>query len=280
MVELSVGYSPCPNDTFIFYGLVHGKVPLEGITLREQLEDIETLNRMAHQEKLDISKVSYHAFGYLRNRYALLRSGAAMGKGCGPLLVMRDKEEVGLDLTRQRIAIPGELTTAFLLLRLYEPRVSNIIILPFNQILQAIQQGEADAGLIIHESRFTYQHFGLRKVLDLGDFWEKESGGFPLPLGGIMARRTLGPQIARKIEEGIRQSIHYDKAHLEEAKDYIRQHAQEIEDEVIFSHIALYVNEYTLDIGQVGEEAIRLLLTKAEARGLIPPSSADDALFW
>ncbi|MEW6378117.1 MAG: 1,4-dihydroxy-6-naphthoate synthase [bacterium] len=276
MIDLSLGYSPCPNDTFIFSALVQGKVPLpEGITLRERLEDVETLNRMAFQEKLDISKVSCHAFGHVRNRYVLLRSGFALGKGCGPLLVERGEDAPAVDLTRQRIAVPGEFTTAFLLLRMYEPKAQNIIILPFNQILQAVRRGEADAGLIIHESRFTYQSFGLRKILDLGDFWEKESGGCPLPLGGIMVRRALGRETARTIEDAIRQSVRYARAHPEEAKDYIRHHAQEMEDSVIFSHIDLYVNEYTLDIGQDGEDAIRLLLAKAEARGIVPPSSFD-----
>jgi 1,4-dihydroxy-6-naphthoate synthase len=280
---LSLGYSPCPNDTFIFYALVHGKVPLEGLTgltLREQLEDVETLNQMAFREEIDISKVSCHAFGWLRDRYVLLRSGGALGRGCGPLLVRREGKateataKMVTDLARQRIAVPGKFTTALLLLQLYEPKVQNIVILPFDQILQAVQNGVVDAGLIIHESRFTYRNFGLQKILDLGDWWEQYSG-HPVPLGGIMVKRTLGQETACRIEEAIRQSILYTQTHPEEARDYIRSHAQEMDDSVTSQHISLYVNEYSLDVGQDGENAIRFLLTEAETRGLIPPSSLD-----
>ncbi|MEW5802847.1 MAG: 1,4-dihydroxy-6-naphthoate synthase [bacterium] len=275
MSSLSLGYSPCPNDTFIFYALVHGKVPLPGFTVRERLEDVETLNRMAFREEMDISKISYHAFGYVQDRYVLLRSGSALGKGCGPLLVgQREKTIVEGGLPRQRIAVPGEYTTASLLLRLYEPKAQNIVLLPFDQILQAVQKGVVDAGVIIHESRFTYQNFGLRKILDLGDWWEQYSG-CPIPLGGIMVKRTLGQAAASLIEEAIRQSIRYAQAHPEEAKDYIRSHAQEMDDTVTSQHIGLYVNEYSLDIGQDGENAIRFLLTEAKTKGIIPASSFD-----
>jgi 1,4-dihydroxy-6-naphthoate synthase len=274
-ITLSLGYSPCPNDTFIFYALVHGKVPLQGLTFRERLEDVETLNRMAFREELDISKVSYHAFGHLQDRYALLRSGGALGKGCGPLLVGRGGSEVtAANLAQQAIAVPGEFTTASLLLRLYEPKAHNIIILPFDQILQAVREGVVDAGLIIHESRFTYQNFGLRKILDLGDWWEQYSG-YPIPLGGIMVKRTLGKETACRIEEAIRQSIRYAQTNPEEARDYIRSHAQEMDDSVTTQHINLYVNEYSLDVGQDGEKAIRFLLAEAETRGIIPASSFD-----
>lgn len=272
---LTLGYSPCPNDTFIFYALIHGKVPLEGLTLRERLEDVETLNRMAFREELDISKVSYHAFGHLQDRYALLRSGGALGKGCGPLLVSRGgSETTAVDLAQQAIAVPGEFTTASLLLRLYEPKAHNIIILPFDQILQAVRERVVDAGLIIHESRFTYQNFGLRKILDLGDWWEQYSG-YPIPLGGIMVKRTLGKEVACRIEEAIRQSIRYAQTNPEEARAYIRSHAQEMDDSVTAQHINLYVNEYSLDVGQDGEKAIRFLLAEAETRGIIPASSFD-----
>jgi len=272
---LTLGYSPCPNDTFIFYALIHGKVPLEGLTLRERLEDVETLNRMAFREELDISKVSYHAFGHLQDRYALLRSGGALGKGCGPLLVSRGgSETTAVDLAQQAIAVPGEFTTASLLLRLYEPKAHNIIILPFDQILQAVRERVVDAGLIIHESRFTYQNFGLRKILDLGDWWEQYSG-YPIPLGGIMVKRTLGKEVACRIEEAIRQSIRYAQTNPEEARAYIRSHAQEMDDSVTTQHINLYVNEYSLDVGQDGEKAIRFLLAEAETRGIIPASSFD-----
>jgi 1,4-dihydroxy-6-naphthoate synthase len=213
MTTLSLGYSPCPNDTFIFYALVHKKIPFEGFSIREQLEDVETLNRMAFEGQLDITKISFHAYAYLRDQYTLLRSGGALGKGCGPLLVAR-QGHTSIDLTNQRIAIPGEFTTAFLLLRLYDPRVQNIIVLPFHQILHAVQHGMAEVGLIIHESRFTYQHFGLRKVLDLGDWWEQVSG-YPIPLGGIIMKRSFDKELVNLMEEKIRQSIRYAQMYPE-----------------------------------------------------------------
>lgn len=273
MTALSLGYSPCPNDTFIFYALVHQKIPLPGLSLKENPEDVETLNQMALQCRMDITKISYHAFGYLRNQYALLRSGGALGKGCGPLLVTR-VDQTKIDPVHQRIAVPGELTTAYLLLRLHEPKVNNIIVMPFHKILQAVQQRAVEAGLIIHESRFTYQRFGLKKILDLGDWWEQFSG-YPIPLGGIIVKRTLGKKIASLVEEGIRQSIYYARKHPEETRMYIHKHAQEIENSVTQKHINLYVNEYSLDIGPQGEKAIRFLLTEAERKGLIPHSSND-----
>jgi 1,4-dihydroxy-6-naphthoate synthase len=273
MTTLSLGYSPCPNDTFIFYALVHKRIPFEGFSLREQLEDVETLNRMAFEGRLDITKISFHAYAYLRDQYTLLRSGGALGKGCGPLLVAR-QGHTSIDLTNQRIAIPGEFTTAFLLLRLYDPRVQNIIVLPFHQILHAVQHGMAEVGLIIHESRFTYQHFGLRKVLDLGDWWEQVSG-YPIPLGGIIMKRSFDKELVKLMEEKIRQSIRYAQMHPEEPRAYIREHAQEIEDSVIRLHIDLYVNEYSLDIGSEGEKSIRFLFSKAEQKGIIPRSPYD-----
>jgi 1,4-dihydroxy-6-naphthoate synthase len=273
MTTLSLGYSPCPNDTFIFYALVHKRIPFEGFSLREQLEDVETLNRMAFEGQLDITKISFHAYAYLRDQYTLLRSGGALGKGCGPLLVAR-QGHTSIDLTNQRIAIPGEFTTAFLLLRLYDPRVQNIIVLPFHQILHAVQQGKADVGLIIHESRFTYQNFGLRKLLDLGDWWEQVSG-YPIPLGGIIMKRSFDKELVKMMEKKIRQSIRYAQAHPEEPRAYIRKYAQEIEDLVICSHINLYVNEYSLDIGSEGEKSIRFLFSEAEHKGIIPRSPYD-----
>lgn len=268
MKTLSLGYSPCPNDTFIFYALVHKKVPVEGFSFAERLEDVETLNRLASNNELDITKISFHAFAHLRDRYALLRSGGALGKGCGPLVVARQGVSK-IDLRRQRIAIPGNLTTAFLLLRLYDPGIQNVVVMPFHQIVHSVQQGVADIGLIIHESRFTYQHFGLRKILDLGDWWE-QSTGYPIPLGGIIMRRSLYRELSYLMEEKIRQSIRYAQTHPEEPQMYIRRHAAEMEESVTRQHIDLYVNEYSLDIGTAGEQAIRFLFTEAENKGLVP----------
>ena len=273
MKTLSLGYSPCPNDTFIFYALVHKKVPLEGLSVRERLEDVETLNTLATRNELDITKISFHAFAHLRDRYCLLRSGGALGKGCGPLVVAREVITMG-DLSRQRFAIPGERTTAFLLLRLFDPGIRNVVAMPFHQVMLSVQRGETDAGLLIHESRFTYQNFGLRKIVDLGDWWE-ESTGYPIPLGGIVIKRGLANEFSAMVEEKIRQSIRYAQTHPKESQAYIRKHAQEMGDSVTRQHIELYVNEYSMDIGTEGERAIRFLFAEAEKKGLVPRSSQD-----
>lgn len=270
---LSLGYSPCPNDTFIFYALVHKKIPMEGLSFRERLEDVETLNRLASQDALDITKISFHAFAHLRDHYALLRSGGALGKGCGPLIVAR-QGSTAVDLSCQRIAIPGTLTTAFLLLRLYDPGIQNVVVMPFHRIMESVQKGITDAGLIIHESRFTYQQFGLQKILDLGDWWE-QSTGYPIPLGGIVMRRNLYKELSHLMEEKIRQSIRYAQTHPEEPRSYIRSHAAEIDESVTRQHIDLYVNEYSLDIGTTGEQAIRFLYAEAEKKGLVPRARHD-----
>ena len=272
MKTLTLGYSPCPNDTFIFYALVHGKINTGDLQFREILEDVESLNIMARKAALDITKVSFHALGYLREDYCLLRAGVALGKGCGPLVVART------DCTMQnlrglKIAIPGSLTTAFLLLQLYCPDFrNNIKVLPFNQIIDAVKTGAADAGLIIHESRFTYQKAGLKKIIDLGEWWE-ETTGLPIPLGGIIARRNLGPEIIKKINKYLRASIEYAFSNRQEPQVYIKQHSQELNDEVIEKHIELYVNNYSLDIGDDGLLAAEELFRQAEAKGLIEKSS-------
>jgi 1,4-dihydroxy-6-naphthoate synthase len=273
MKTLSLGYSPCPNDTFIFYALVHKKIPLEGFSFTERLEDVETLNRLASHNELDITKISFHAFAHLRDHYALLRSGGALGKGCGPLVVAR-QGVTAIDLRRQCIAIPGKHTTAFLLLRLYDSGIQNTVVMPFDQIMQSVQQGVTDIGLIIHESRFTYKNFGLQKILDLGDWWE-QSTGYPIPLGGIIMRRRLYKELGYLMEEKIRQSIRYAQTHPEEPQIYIRKHAVEMEESVTRQHIDLYVNEYSLDIGTAGEQAIRVLFAEAEKKGLVPRSRHD-----
>ncbi|MBI5846386.1 MAG: 1,4-dihydroxy-6-naphthoate synthase [Nitrospirae bacterium] len=269
---LSLGYSPCPNDTFIFYALVHGKIDTEGIAYKEVLEDVETLNQMAQQDKLDITKVSFHAFGFLRDRYCLLRSGGALGKGCGPLVVAQDECSMQ-DLRGKTIAIPGELTTAFLLLQVFDPELKKKIkVMPFHQIIDAVKNGEADAGLIIHESRFTYQQAGLKQLMDLGAWWEQETG-LPIPLGCIIAKRELGKERVQKIEALIRKSLEYAFSHSEEAKTYIKRHAQELDDTVIEQHIRLYVNEYSLDIKDEGLYAVEELFRRAAEQDIIPKSS-------
>lgn len=268
MKPLSLGYSPCPNDTFIFFPLVHGKVDTDGLTFREILEDVETLNQMARESRLDITKASFHAFGHLRDDYCLLHSGGALGKGCGPLVVAREELDVP-DLRDKTIAIPGALTTAYLLLQIFAPAIGEKIkIMPFNEIIGAVVRGEVDAGLIIHESRFTFEKAGLKKVIDLGDWWEKETGN-PIPLGAILARRKLGPGLIEKIDRFIRSSVEYAFAHRGESLSYIKQHAQELQDDVINQHINLYVNEFSLELGTEGERAVKELFVRAEERGIM-----------
>lgn len=270
-LSLRLGYSPCPNDTFIFYALMHGRIPLPGISISEELADVETLNRRALAGELDLTKISYHALGHLRSDYALLRSGGALGRGCGPLVVAR--QATSLERLRgSLIAIPGELTTANLLLQLHGAGYERLQVLPFDQIIAAVARGSVDAGLIIHESRFTFAQYGLVEVEDLGAWWE-ELTGLPIPLGGILARRSLGREVIHAVENSINASVRYAFAHPDEARAYIRAHAQELDDTVIDQHIALYVNHFSLDLGEEGLAAVHELLDRAAAAGIIPPSS-------
>ena len=268
---LTIGYSPCPNDTFIFYALVHGKVKVPGITFCEQLEDVETLNRMALEGRLDFTKISYHALGHVREQYALLSSGGALGRGCGPLVVARPGTKLA-DLKNGFIAVPGKLTTAYLLLRLFDPAIENVTIMTFDRIMDAVSTGEALAGLIIHESRFTYPLYKLEKLLDLGEWWERYSG-LPIPLGGILGKRSLGRDKLMAVEEGIRNSLQYARTHTEEVMDYCRQHSQEMDEAVMKSHIDLYVNDFSIDLGVEGLKAVRRLFDEAETHGVLPSST-------
>ena len=277
MNPLTLGYSPCPNDTFIFYALMHGRIRADDLFFNEVLLDVETLNQKATKAELDISKISYHAFGHLRKDYCLLRSGGALGRGCGPIVITREKLSMD-ELTSKKIAIPGMLTTASLLLQLYyiseclDP--PDFIVLPFDQIMDCVAQGRADAGLIIHESRFTYPSYGLQQAIDLGNWWEKETN-LPIPLGGIIARRSLGIELITYIETSIRQSIEYAFQNRSEPEAYIKNHSQELSNEVIRQHIELYVNNFSLDIGDEGERAVREFLRRAELAGILPESEED-----
>ncbi len=270
MEPISLGYSPCPNDTFIFYALVHGRLP-EAPPVREVLEDIETLNSMALGGQLDATKISFHALAHLRESYCLLHAGGALGRGCGPLVVAR-KQLAADGLRGQRIAIPGKMTTAALLLQLFDPAIGDLVVMPFHEIMQAVENGRVDAGLIIHESRFTYPQHGLHKVIDLGEWWE-QSTGHPIPLGGILARRALGGDRIKAFDRALRASVEYAHAHPETVRDYIRAHAQEMDEDVMQAHIALYVNQYTLDYGLDGEAAIFDLMDRAERAGLVAAST-------
>ncbi len=273
MKKLSLGYSPCPNDTFIFYALVHKKVK-GAVEFSEILRDVEALNRMALLKELDVTKVSYHALGFLREDYCLLHSGSAIGKGCGPLIVAKKPIETS-NLAGKTIAIPGKMTTAYLLLQMFNPDIKKIVEMPFDTIMNAVSLGIVDAGLIIHEGRFTYPAYHLVQVIDLGDWWEKETG-YPIPLGGILAKRDLGARLINHVDALLKKSIEYAFQNRELSREYIRIHSQELDNHVIDQHIDLYVNDYTLDIKD-GIAAVEKLLKTADELDLIPHS--DKPLF-
>ena len=267
---LTIGYSPCPNDTYVFYALIHDRVRVPELRFQERLEDVETLNRLAQGGGLDITKVSYHAAGHLLEHYALLRSGSALGRGCGPLIVARPGTTLD-DVRLGTIAIPGQLTTASLLLRLFDAGMRNTVVMTFDRIMQAVAAGTVTAGLIIHESRFTYPLYRLEKLADLGEWWERHSG-LPIPLGGIMARRSLGEARLQAVEEAIRASLRYARTHEADVLAYCRRHSQEMDESVMRSHIGLYVNDYTMDLGEEGAAAVVRLFREAEVQGILPAS--------
>ena len=269
---LELAYSPCPNDTFIFTPWVEGHVA-DAPAVVERFEDIDTLNQIALRGEPDVVKVSFHALGHLRDRYCLLRSGGALGRGCGPLVVARTPFAVE-DLGGKTVAIPGRLTTAALLVRLFAPQLADahVTVMRFDQIMPAVCSGAVDAGVIIHESRFTYQRHGLTQVVDLGEWWERETG-HAIPLGGILMRRDLGDELVRRTERALAESVDFAFAHTDAVWPTVRRHAQEMDDDVMRQHIALYVNDFTRDYGAEGEAAIAYLLDTAERLGIVPRSS-------
>lgn len=274
--ELSLGYSPCPNDTFIFSGIALGRVDRSGLTSEPFLADVEVLNGKARRGDLDVTKISFNALVHCLDHYWLLRSGGALGRGCGPLLVARRPCALE-DLRNSAVAIPGRMTTANLLLELLGACEGPRMEMSFEQVLPAVASGAADAGLVIHEGRFTYANYGLHLVLDLGAWWEQTTG-WPLPLGCIVIRRRLGPEAAGRVDEAIVRSLDWARRHEEEAWPYIRRHAQEMEPEVIRRHIETFVNDFSRDVGPEGEGAIRRLLEEAaRTAGVRLPNQP---LFW
>jgi 1,4-dihydroxy-6-naphthoate synthase len=255
MIRLAI--SPCPNDTFIFEPIVHQRIDLEGLSFDVRLEDVETLNGLALQGEADMIKVSFHAYLSLSEKYELLNSGCALGSGVGPLLISKNSYAIS-DLQDLAIAIPGEHTTAHLLLTIAVPKVREKKIFVFHEIEDAILSGKVDAGVIIHESRFTYEKKGLRKILDLGEYWENLTHS-PIPLGGIIAGKDLGAEVISKLNRIMRRSVEYAAAHPKEVMPYVRCHAQEMDEEVMQKHIALYVNRYTVDLGDDGRKAVETL---------------------
>lgn len=267
---LTLGYSTCPNDTFLFHALAQGKIDCRGLEFEIHLADVERLNQDAEDGRLDVTKLSFAAIGHLRERYALLHSGAALGRGCGPLIVAKP----GFDpscLDRVSIAVPGMRTTAAMLLGLYLSRVPACEPMTFDRIMPAVSRGDYAAGVIIHEGRFTFQDHGLVALADLGRWWEDDTG-LPIPLGGIAVRRDLGPEVAQRVEAAIRDSVAYAFAHPEASDGYIRTHAQEMEDHVVRKHIELYVNEFTLDLGETGVAAVAELFRRGIGAGVLPYS--------
>jgi 1,4-dihydroxy-6-naphthoate synthase len=261
-VTLRFGFTPCPNDAFAFHALVHGLVPAS-FEVQPALLDIEELNRRAAGVELELTKLSFGAAAAAGDRYRLLRSGAALGRGVGPLVVARDAGSLE-DAAAGRVAVPGLETTAFLFLRLAAPSLGEVVELRYDRILDAVVAGEVDAGLIIHESRFTYSEHGLVSVADLGEWWEGETG-LPVPLAGIFARNDLEPKLADEAEAAIRASVEYAFSRPEESRDYVRSLSQEMSDEVCAAHIALYVNDHSVDIGDEGLAAVERLLGRAGA---------------
>jgi 1,4-dihydroxy-6-naphthoate synthase len=257
MRELTFGYSPCPNDTFAFHALTHGLIDAP-FRVRPVLLDIEELNRRGHQGEFDITKLSVGALGGIGARYRLLRSGAALGRGVGPLVVTRTPLSLA-EAVQGRVAIPGRDTTAYRLLKLAASAIGEAVEMRYDRILEAVSSGAVDAGLIIHESRFTYAGHGLVSAADLGEWWERETG-LPVPLAGICVRSGLAAPLAAAVERAIRQSVQHAFDHPAASRAYVRAHAQEMSDDVCAAHIALYVNEYSLDIGEDGLRAIERLV--------------------
>lgn len=267
-MKLTLGFSPCPNDTFIFDAMVNGKIDTKGLEFVCKMEDVETLNQWAIQDELDITKLSYNTFLRVVNNYALLHSGSALGMGVGPLLIAKSPLPL-TEAEKYKIAIPGINTTANLILSLALPDAKNKTEVLFSEIEQAVIDGKYDAGLIIHESRFTYQQKGLIKLMDLGDWWEHEMNA-AIPLGGIVMKRSFSKELIATIDSVLKASIEYAWKHYPELTTFVTENSQEMEEHVMRQHIELYVNEYTTELGEVGREAITTLFNKALAVGIIP----------
>lgn len=279
-MKLTLGFSPCPNDTFIFDALIHHKIDTEGLEFEVFYDDVETLNQKAFRGELDITKLSYHAFAYVTDKYVLLDSGSALGFGVGPLLISDveitvsdlEKGEIrnrNSEIKNPLIGIPGKYTTANFLLGLAFPEATNKQVLVFSEIEDALLDNRIDVGLIIHENRFTYQDKGLKKILDLGDYWEKRTG-CAIPLGGIVANRNLPLDVQHKINRVLRKSVEFAFANPKSGLEFIKQHAQEMSEDVMYKHIELYVNQYSIELGEEGRKAINLMFDTALEKGIIP----------
>lgn len=271
---LTLAISPCPNDTFIFDAIIHHRIDLEGLTFNFQLHDVETLNHMAMAGGVDMIKVSFFTYLLLQQNFVLLDSGSALGFGNGPMLI--SKKEYSLeDLPGLTVAVPGQYTTAHMLFRIAAPGVMKKEFMLFSEIEDAILTGKVDAGVIIHENRFTYEQKGLRKIIDLGQYWEKLTGS-PIPLGGIIVRKGLGYDVINKLNRIMFRSVEFAFKHPELAMPFVKQHAREMDEEVMKKHIRLYVNENTLSLGTGGKVALSKLQTIAREKGLISDPEASE----
>ncbi|WP_031231010.1 1,4-dihydroxy-6-naphthoate synthase [Streptomyces niveus] len=276
---LRIAYSPCPNDTFVFDAWAHGRVP-GAPELDVTFADIDITNGMAERGELDVLKVSYAVLPWVLDEYTLLPCGGALGRGNGPLVLTR---EPAADLTGRTVAVPSERSTAYLLFRLWAAEVlpggvGRIVVMPFHEIMPAVRDGKVDAGLVIHEARFTYQDYGLYRLADMGEHWESTTG-LPIPLGAIIAKRNLGADTLQALADSARTSVRMAWDDPAASRPYVRAHAQEMDPAVADQHIALYVNEFTADLGPDGYAAVRGLLTRAAAEGLVPELAADALTF-
>ncbi|WP_316819671.1 1,4-dihydroxy-6-naphthoate synthase [Pedobacter gandavensis] len=276
-MTLSLGFSPCPNDTFIFDALIHHKIDTEGLDFKVSFDDVETLNQKAINGELDITKLSFHAFAYVYEKYALLDAGSALGFGVGPLLISKNEylanhpDHIDASL---RVGIPGKYTTANFLLGIAFPHLVQKQEMVFSAIEQALSADEIDLGLIIHENRFTYMDKGLHKVMDLGNYWEQQTG-CAIPLGGIVINRNIDQETKEKVNRVLRKSVEFAFANPKSGIEFIKQHAQEMSEEVMYKHIELYVNKYSIDLGTEGRKAIDVLFQMAQERGLIAAIKKD-----
>jgi len=266
--RITVAHSPDSDDAFMFYGLASGNVDSGGIVVDQVLSDIETLNRAAFDGKYEVTAVSFHAYAHLVDKYALLPHGASMGDKYGPIVVASQNSGTK-SVKGSRIAIPGTLTTAYLTLRIYEPDFEYVVV-PFDEIQQAVLAGRAEAGLLIHEGQLTYQDEGLRKIVDLGEWWAERTGGLPLPLGGNIIRRDLGPQMIAKVSKMLHDSIAYALSHRPEAVEYALQFGRGLDRAKTDRFVGMYVNDLTLAYGERGRQGLERLMADAYERGLIP----------
>jgi len=259
-MKLTIGFSPCPNDTFIFDALINKKIDTGDLSFEAVLEDVQTLNNYARAGRLDISKISYGVLPLVLGEYIVLTAGGALGKGVGPLLISKNDIAVTENINDKTIVIPGENTTAHMLFSLAYPKAQQKKFIIFSDIEEAVLNGRADLGVIIHENRFTYQQKGLKKVIDLGEYWEQQTQ-YPIPLGGIVMKRSFGTALQKKADALIRKSVEYAFTNYPILAGYVKQHSQEMEEKVMRQHIDLYVNDYSIDLAEEGKEAVRKLLT-------------------